>query len=205
MSGTAIAMSDTLDLSQPIDLEVEDGPPAEPPPFEGVKWRVMVGDKAYGPYPRSRLIDFLKEGRVTAVTMLACGSDTHFVRADQHPQLRWDFKNPRRRKFGEPRLDPGETEQPVCNYLIAARLTGSNARFEKALRDAGKMNRAAGDIWVLRSKHTIQQIRNQLTLAMTPHESFVIVNATKDRLAWYNIGVEADISVRAVWDSDEVQ
>ena len=73
------------------------------------------------------------------------------------------------------------------------------------LREAGKMSRAAGDMWVLRSKQTVQQLRNQLTLAMKPHEHFIIVNASKDRLAWYNIGVEADISVRGVWDSDEVQ
>lgn len=196
-------MSDTLDLSQPMDLE-DDLEPAAPPPFESVKWRIMVGDKTYGPYPRTRVIEFLKEGRVTASTMLSCGQDPHFLRADSHPNLRWDFKAPRRRKFGDPRLDPGETEVPVCNYLIAARLTGSNDKFEKALRDSGKMNRAAGDIWVLRSRHTIQSIRNQLTNAMKPHESFVIVNATKDRLAWYNIGVEADIAVRGVWDSDEV-
>lgn len=195
-------MSDTLDLSQPVDLEEAEA--AAPPPFESVKWRVMVGEKAYGPYPRTRIIEFLKEGRITASTMLSCGQDQHFLRADSHPNLRWDFKAPRRRKFGDPRLDPGETEVPVCNYLIAARLTGSNDRFEKALRDSGRMNRAAGDIWVLRSRHTIQSIRNMLTLTMKPHESFVIVNATKDRLAWYNIGVEADIAVRGVWDSDEV-
>jgi hypothetical protein len=197
-------MSDTLDLSKPIDLDLEEET-AAPPPFEGVKWRVKIADREYGPYARTRLIDFLKEGRVTASTQLSCGTDTYFMRADQHPNLRWDFKAPRKRKFGDPKLDPGETEAPVCNYLIAARLTGLNERFEKALRDAGKMNRCAGDIWVLRSRHTIQQIRNQLTATMKPHESFVIVNATKDRLAWYNIGVEADIAVRGVWDSDEVQ
>ena len=94
---------------------------------------------------------------------------------------------------------------PVCNYFIAARLLSGNERFERVLREAGKMTRAAGDMWVLRSKQTIQQLRNQLTLAVKPHEHFIIVNASKDRLAWYNIGVENDISVRGVWDTDEVQ
>lgn len=196
-------MNDTLELSEPMDLTPEEGEPAAPP-FESVKWRVMVGDKAYGPYPRSRLMEFLKEGRVVATTLLSCGADTHFLRADQHPQLRWDFKAPRRRKFGDPRLDPGESEAPVCNYVIAARIMASNEGLERVLRGAGKFTRAAGDMWVLRSKLTIQQIRNQLVLAMKPHEHFIIVNATKDRLAWYNLGVENDISVRGVWDSDEV-
>ena len=93
---------------------------------------------------------------------------------------------------------------PVCNYFIAARLVAGNERVEKVLREAGKMTRAAGDMWVLRSRLTVQQLRNHLTMIMKPHEHFIIVNASKDRLAWFNIGVENDVNVRSVWDSDEV-
>jgi hypothetical protein len=198
-------MTDTLDLYEtaPGDRDEDDGAP--PPPIPSVKWRIRVGEAEYGPYARSRLIDFLKEGRVVSSTLLCCGSDAEFMRADKHPQLRWDFSGARKRKFGEPRLEPGETEVPVCNYFIAARLLASNEPFEKQLREAGKMTRAAGDMWVVRSKLTVQQIRNKLTMIMKPHEHFVIVNASKDRLAWYNIGAENDISVRGVWDSDEVE
>lgn len=195
-------MSDTLELLEPVD-DGQSASVAAPPPYESVKWRVRIGDKDYGPYPRTRLMDFLKEGRVTASTLLACGQDTVFLRADQHPQLRWDFRAPRKRRFGEPRLEPGETEAPVCNYFIAARLLASHDGFERVLKGAGRYTRAAGDMWVLRSRQSIQQIRNQLVIAMKPHEHFVIVNATKDRLAWYSLGVENDIGVRGVWDSDE--
>lgn len=197
-------MSDTLELSEPVGAAPDDGDSAPPPPFETVKWRVRIGASDYGPYPRSRLIDFLKEGRVVSSTLLCCGSDTEFVRADSHPNLRWDFKGPRKRKFGDPKLDPGETEVPVCNYFIATRLLAGDAAVEKILRESGKASKAAGDMWVVRSRLTIQQLRNRLTSAMRPHEHFVIVNASKDRLAWYNIGVENDIAVRGVWDSDEV-
>ncbi len=196
-------MSETLELSEPAPAL--SGDDAAPPPFESVKWRVRVGDKEYGPYQRSRLLDFLKEGRVTASTLLCCGVDTEFKRADQHPNLRWDFKTPRRRKFGDPKLDPGETEVPVCNYFIAGRLLAGNDRFEQVLGGAGKFTRASGDMWILRSRLTIQQIRNQLSMIMKPNEHFLIVNASKDRLAWFNIGPENDVAVRDVWDSDEVQ
>ena len=198
-------MSDTLELSQQVRLaDEEEGLSAPPPPFEGVKWRVKIGDREYGPYPRSRLIDFLKEGRVTGSTFLCCGTDTDYHRADHHPNLRWDFKGPRKRKFGDPKLAPGESVVPVSNYFIAARLSAGNERFERVLREAGKMTRASGDMWVLRSRLTVQQLRNQLTMIMRPHEHFFIVNASKDRLAWFNIGVENDIAVRNVWDCDEV-
>lgn len=198
-------MAETLELRQPVETGEEEGLHTPPPPFESVKWRVRIGEKEYGPYTRSRLIDFLKEGRVQAGTFIACGSDPDYHRADCHPNLRWDFKGPKKRKFGDPRLDAGESEVPVCNYFIAARLVSGNERFERVLREAGKATRAAGDMWVLRSRQTIQQLRSQLTLAVKPHEHFIIVNASKDRLAWYNIGVENDIAVRTVWDTDEVQ
>jgi hypothetical protein len=160
------------------------------------------GIRPLSPHPPDRLSE---RGPRPGRHLHRLRTDTDYHRADHHPNLRWNFNAPRKRKFGDPKLEPGETEVPVCNYFIAARLTGGNERVEKTLRDCGKMSRAAGDMWVLRSKQTVQQLRNQLSMIMKPHESFVIVNASKDRLAWYNIGVEADISVRGVWDSDEVQ
>jgi hypothetical protein len=69
-------MTDTLELRQPVDSGEETGTEPAPPPFEGVKWRIKIADKEYGPYPRTRLIDFLKEGRVQAGTFIACGTDT---------------------------------------------------------------------------------------------------------------------------------
>lgn len=196
-------MSDMLELNEPVAADMPSA--AAPPPFEAVKWRVKVGDKVYGPYPRTRLLDFLKEGRITASSLLSCGNDEFFLRADQHPQLRWDFRAPRKRRFGDPRLEAGETEAPVCNYFIAGRLLSSHEAFEKVLNGAGRFTRAGGDMWVLRSRQSIQQIRSQLVITMKPHEYFVIVNATKDRLAWYSLGVENDVSVRSVWDADEVE
>jgi hypothetical protein len=199
-------MSDTLQLSKraPKALAADDAEGFDTPPPPGVKWRIKVGDKEYGPYPRTRLIDFLKEGRVTGSTLLCCGNDTEFVPAARHPNLRWDFSPKRRRGFGEVKLEPGETEVPVCNYLIAARLLSTHDAFERVLRDAGKVARAAGDVWVVRSKHTVQQLRTKLSLVMRKDEQVLIVNASKDRLAWFNLGPENDIAVRDVWDSDDV-
>lgn len=201
-------MTDTLELKDPIDPpssgiedELDTSPP---PPFEGVKWRVRINDQEYGPYTRSRLIEFLKEGRVSAHTMLCCGSDTEFMRADEHPQLRWDFSTPRKRRFGEPKLEAGETEPPVCNYFIAGRLVSDAAGFERMLKSCGRSSKIAGDMWVLRSRLTVHQIRHRLASLLKGHDQFVVVNATRDRLAWYNIGVEADIGLRDIWDAPDI-
>jgi hypothetical protein len=195
-------MSETLDLLEPAGDGLE--PLVAPPPYESVKWKVRVGDQEYGPYPRTRIIQFLKEGRIKAHTLLCCGSDKDFIAAEKHPNLRWDFSGPRKRRFGEPKLEPGETEPPICNYFIAGRLVSSSDAFERALRSVGKFTLVAGDMWVLRSRMTVQQIRNRLAAAAKPHEQFVIVNATRDRLAWCNLGLEQDIALRDVWDAEDV-
>ncbi|MDZ4759719.1 MAG: GYF domain-containing protein [Alphaproteobacteria bacterium] len=201
-------MSKTLELSKRAPDAAPQGSPqgeTPPAPVVAVKWRIRVNDQDYGPYPRARLIDFLKEGRVAAGTLLCCGSDAEFLPAEKHPNLRWDFNAPpRKRRFGEVKLEPGESEVPVCNYFIAAHLLASNESFERVLRDSGKFTRAAGDMWILRSRLTVQQLRNQLSMIMKPREQFVVVNASKDRLAWFNLGAENDIAVRGVWDSDEL-
>lgn len=198
-----VAMSETLELRDPVEPDRQEGAQT-PPPYESVKWRIKIADKEYGPYPRSRLLEFLKEGRVLAATLLACGNDQQFHRADCHPNLRWDFRAPRKPRFGEPRPDAGEIEVPVSNFFLAARLLADNEKFERVLRESGKLTRCAGDMWVLRSKQTIQQLRTQLAATMRPHEHFVIVNASKDRVAWYNLGLEGDVAIRSVWDSDDI-
>ncbi len=166
-----------------------------------VHWRVRVGDKVYGPYPRAKLLEFLQEGRVAAHTMLSCGADDIFHRAEDHPNLRWDFTQ-KARGFHEKRLDAGEDAPSVCNYFVCARLLMGHEPFERALNQAGKFARAGSGMWVLRSNVTLPQLRNKLSVTLRKDEQFVVVNATKGRLAWFNLGAEHDVAVRSVWNAD---
>jgi len=162
-----------------------------------VQWRVRVDGNVYGPYPRSRLLEFLEEGRIAGHTQLACGADEDFYRADEHPNLRWRFD-------GEPSHNAAEDDRahPVCNYFISARILASTQDFEHVLNRAGQFSRAGANNWVLRSRTPLPQLRNQLSVALKKDEQFVIVNATKGRLAWFNLGAETDIAIRSVWNAD---
>jgi hypothetical protein len=192
-------MSETLDLKP---LVQEDAPP---PPYESVKWRVRIGEREYGPYPRTRLIQFLREGRIKAHTLLCCGSDAEFIPAERHPNLRWSFAPPRRRRFGEAgAAEAGDAEPPVCNYFIAGRFSGSLDRFEAALQTLGKSARAADGMWVLRSRSSVQHIRTRLAAEVPAGDQFVIINATRDRLAWHNVPADRDLAMRDVWDAEDV-
>ncbi|MFC7291696.1 hypothetical protein [Hirschia litorea] len=168
-----------------------------------VQWRVQVDGTVYGPYPRSRLIDFLREGRVSASTMLACGSDNAFYRADEHPNIRWNFHGNTENTSRANEANANDAEAPqLCNYFISGKLVSEHYNFELVLNRAGKFARAGSNMWVLRSRITLPQLRNQLSAVMGKDDQFVIVNASKGRLAWFNLGAEPDIAVRGVWDSE---
>ncbi|MEM8921508.1 MAG: hypothetical protein AAGB25_09055, partial [Pseudomonadota bacterium] len=129
--------------------------------------------------------------------------DDEFMRADQHPNLRWDFSARAARGFNKPKLEDGETEVPVSNFFICCRLLAGSQDFEDVLHETGRFARAGGDMWVLRADVTLPQLRNRLSKVMRKDEQMIIVNATKNRIAWFNLGPENDIAVRSVWDIDE--
>lgn len=194
-------MEKTLDLSHAIAGETLAAAGKEPASYPQMKWRIKIGEVVYGPYTRSRLVEFLKEGRVLASTLIAIGDDDVFVRADRHANLRWDFSTSRKRKFGEPKVD-GENEARVSNYFVSARLTADAEAVEHVLAECGKFAKIAGDMWVLRSTYSIQGLRSRILPVLRPNEQIVIVNATKDRLAWCNLGLQGDLAIRDVWDAE---
>ena len=184
-------------MTDVIDLEKV----AQTPPMR-VQWRVMVKDKVYGPYPRAKLLDFLQEGRVAAHTKIACGSDEEFYRADEHPNLRWDFPLSSDGDVDEASSTENQSRAEVSNFFVSGRLLTSHAEFERVLHQCGKFARAGSEMWVLRSRIPLPQLRNRLSIALKKDEQFVIVNASKGRLAWFNLGAEHDVAVRSVWNAD---
>lgn len=166
-----------------------------------VQWRVKVDGTVYGPYPRTRLIDFLREGRISAHTLLACGTDSEYYRADEHPNIRWNFDTTVNNVARAEEATNADAA-PVCNYFICGQLLSNTNAFELVLNRAGKFARAGSNMWVLRSRITLPQLRNRLSSVLSKDEQFAIINATQGRLAWFNLGAEPDVAIRHVWDSD---
>jgi len=165
-----------------------------------VQWRVKVDGTVYGPYPRTRLIDFLKEGRISAHTQLSCGTDTNYYRADEHPNIRWNFDSTVQNVSRAEETNTDATG--VSNYFITGNLTSNTSAFEDVLKRIGKYTQVGDNIWVLRSSITLPQLRNRLSAVLDKDESFAAVNATEGRVAWFNLGQENDSAIRNVWDAD---
>ena len=46
----------------------------------------------------------------------------------------------------------------------------------------------------------LQMIRNTLSQTLERGDRFVVVDATRDRLAWFNLGPEVDVRISKVWN-----
>ncbi|MEE9381088.1 MAG: hypothetical protein V3V03_06770 [Hyphomonadaceae bacterium] len=168
---------------QPLDLSVIDPP----------VWQVLVSDTAYGPYTLGQMQTFVREGRVSADTKIAEGDGSAFIPAGDTPVFAAAF------------AEAVRTDQTddLANFIVITRLAGSGERaVTQALNELGAFGEAMPGVYLLRSRARLGRIRSRLQSLTDIADKVMIINATHDRLAWYNLGPEADVHIHAVWDKD---
>lgn len=70
-----------------------------------------------------------------------------------------------------------------------------------AIETLGRVAELAPGFWLVRTKFSSGVIRNTLSQTLERGDRFVVVDATKDRLAWYNMGPGIDVSIREIWNA----
>jgi hypothetical protein len=58
----------------------------------------------------------------------------------------------------------------------------------------------APGLWLVRTRFSAGVIRNTLSQTLERGDRFVVVDATRDRLAWFNLGPETDVRIAKVWN-----
>lgn len=74
-----------------------------------------------------------------------------------------------------------------------------HGKLEESIMELGAATRVLPGIWAVHAKHTSGSIRNQLIEHFGKLDSLFIIDATRDKLAWFNLGPEADAQIRKVW------
>ncbi len=171
--------------------------PADPPldlnEVDPPVWRVLVSGTAYGPYTFGQIQTFIHEGRIASGTKVAEGDGAAFIPASDVPALASAFGMAVR---------SDRAEEPA-NFIIVTRLAGSAERaVTQALNELGAFGEAIPGVYLLRSHARLSRIRDRLQTLTDLQDKVLIVDATHDRLAWFNLGPEADIHIHAVWDKD---
>jgi len=165
-------------------------------------WRVLIQSTAYGPYTLGQLQSFIEDGRIGLQTKVAKGDGAAFVPAETisalQPALRKKFINAKNKS----KKDNPDTSH---NYIIITKLSGGDGASQalmQAINSFGSFGEAMPGTFVLRSKVKLSAIQKGLNAAVSERDRVLIVDATSNRLGWFNLGPEADIHLRSIWDKD---
>lgn len=161
-------------------------------PAAAAKWWVQVRGKAFGPYPLEQMARFLAEGRVRPTTMVSESPDGGWIEARKAMALR-GLRTP---------AASNDSHAEAANVFVHAEIvSGSWNAFMAALESMGAVCDLAPGLWLVRTRFSAGVIRNTLSQTLERGDRFVVIDATRDRFAWFNLGPEIDVRIGKVWNS----
>jgi hypothetical protein len=138
-----------------------------------------------------QLSTFVAEGRVRPATQVSDNPDGAWVEARKVIGLMAPLR------AGEPANDAGE----AANVFVHAEIvSGSWTGFMAALESMGSVCDLAPGLWLVRTRFSVGVIRNTLSQTLERGDRFVVVDSSRDRLAWFNLGPEVDVRISRVWN-----
>lgn len=177
-------------------------------------WFVRIGEAAYGPYSRDRLRAFVAEGRVRATTLVGRSEDGAFAPAGETPALAAivngepaprDASKAAPAPAAAPDASTATRSGETAHFVIVADVDPETERAIEGLLGAlGRWERAARGAWMARATASAEEFRNTLSRVMGADDTLLIVDASRDRAAWFNIGHARDAALRALREDEEV-
>lgn len=171
-------------------------------------WRINVSGQVYGPYSGHQIKAFASEGRIAPHSIVQAG-DGPWITAIDDPVLGQLFvqKPAAKAAPAQPQTlgaraaaEGAQTEPANANFVVIADLRSrGSGPFEAAISKLGDSYRLNPLVWLLHTDRTAGTIRNELMQHMGHSDHLVIVDATRGRTAWFNLGPEADAKIRKVW------
>ena len=200
----------------PADADLDD-------PLDG-RWVLQVSGRIYGPYTGHALRDYVREGRVVANSMLARTGqpegEEEWMHAAQDPVLSQLFSAadaelvPVRLEkntpaptgagpqgFGSKKTQTDRRDQPTSfNIVIITDVKSrSSGPLENALMSLGPAYKISANVWVVHTPSGAPEVVNLLTQHLGGSDRLFVVDATRNRTAWFNMGPETDAKIRQVW------
>jgi len=168
-------------------------------------WWVQARGSAFGPYSPAQLRQYVSEGRVKATSLVSTSRDGGWREARGAPELASLFSAPQPQTqapgFTAQKADPASAE--TSNLFVFAEIhSGAWTQFLAALEAMGRIAELAPGFWLVRSKLSSGAVRNTLSQTLAQGDRFVVVDATRDRLAWFNMGPGPEVAIREVWNSE---
>lgn len=159
-------------------------------PVSASQWWVQVRGRTFGPYNLEQMARFLSEGRIRPTTLVSADGESNWTEARRVMALRG---------LRTPNAANDSTE--AANLFVHAEIvSGSWNGFMAALESMGSVCDLAPGLWLVRTRFSAGVLRNTLSQTLERGDRFVVVDATRDRLAWFNLGPEVDVRISKVWN-----
>ena len=181
-------------------------------------WRINVSGQVYGPYTGHQIKAFAAEGRVAAHSIVQTGEHGPWITAIDDPILAQFFvvsqppaatpmAQPLQHKTHAAPAPAGESATPAAhadavsaNFVIIADIRArASTPFEAALNRLGPNYRLNQLVWLLHTDKSAGAIRNELVQHLGTTDSVFIADANRGKMAWFNLGPEADARIRKIW------
>ena len=173
-------------------------------------WTMSVGGRVYGPYSLEQMRSFHAENRLADHSMVAREGEEQFRPACEDPELAPLFgqepvaiEEPMEpvqpRRFGARQDAELSDGQPAHFVIVADMKSRSISGLEEEIFSLGEAHRFGPQAWVLCSAGTINTIRNALVQKLGKLDTLFIVDAARDKAAWFNFGPETDTRIRKMW------
>lgn len=154
-------------------------------------WWVQVRGRAFGPYSLEQMARMLSEGRVRATTMVSNDRDCGWTEAHKMTALR-GLRTP---------TPSNDTQVEAANVFVHAEIiSGAWNAFVAAIEGMGAVCELSPGLWLVRTKFSAGVLRNTLSQTLERGDRFVVIDATRDRLAWFNLGPEVDVRIQKIWN-----
>jgi len=161
------------------------------------RWRINVSGRVYGPYTGHQLKAFAQEGRIAPHSIVQAGEQGPWITAIDDPVLGQLFVQRQAAVQAQP---AAAAETTHANFVIIADIRSrSSVPFEAALARQGEGYRLNPLVWLLHSDRSAGTLRNELVPHLGQSDTLLIVDATRSRTAWFNLGPEPDAKIRKVW------
>lgn len=176
-------------------------------------WTVSTGGRTYGPYTITQMQTFAIEGRLAPHSLVARSGETSFHIAGEDSNLAALFRagtptgtvadlaraeERSIQRFGR-RDEEGEAGEPAHYLIVADMKSRSAAGVEEEIFNLGPAYTVMPQVWLLTSDASINVVRNTLVQRLGKLDMLFVVDASRDKAAWFNFGPEADTRIRRLW------
>jgi hypothetical protein len=176
-------------------------------------WIINVAGRAYGPYDAEQMRNFAREGRVVGASLVARAGETEFRIAAEEPELAHLFASARptslaealenrepRREVTFGKYEDDDRDGSLAHLLILADMKSrSISGLEEEMYKLGLTVQLFPQAWLLSTDLSANTVRNILIQQLGKLDILLVLDATRDKAAWFNFGPEMDTKIRRFW------